>query len=125
MTIAEHSRYRRPIGVTVIAVLMFVQAVLGLISGLVFVLGRHDASLLRQTDSTSSTVLGIGIALLAIAVATIFLAYLLGRGSNLVRWLVALVAGAQLAASVYGLVRFAASRHHVDGVGPGRRSRPV
>jgi len=113
------SSYRRPIGVTVIVALMFLQAVLGAVSGLVFVLGRHNASLLRQTDASSSTVLGIGIALLAIAAITLLLAYLLARGSNLVRWLLAVAAAAQLGASAYELIRFAAGRHSVGGVRPG------
>lgn len=110
------TQYRRPIGVTVIAVLMCLQAVVGVMSGLVLVLGRHDPQLLRETKWTSGNVLGAGIAVLALAVLTMLLAYLLARGSNAVRWLVALVAVLQLAASGYALARAAVDHHRVGGI---------
>ena len=42
-----------------------------------------------------------------IAAITALLAYLLGRGSNAVCWLVGIVAGLEVAGSVYALARFA------------------
>ena len=47
------------------------------------------------------------IVTIVIAAITALLAYLLGRGSNAVRWLVGIVAGLEIAGSVYALARFA------------------
>jgi hypothetical protein len=100
----EHDR---PVGVTILIVLMWIQAILGIVSGVVFLLLRHNATLLHQTKWGTSTVTAAAIVTLAVAAITALLAYLLGRGSNAVRWLVGIVTALEVAGSVYALARFA------------------
>jgi hypothetical protein len=41
--------HHRPVGVTILIVLMWIQAILGMVSGVVFLLLRHNATLRHQT----------------------------------------------------------------------------
>ena len=94
----------RPGGVTILIVLMWIQAILGMASGVVFLLLRHNATLLHQTEWGTNTLTAAAIVTFVIAAITALLAYLLGRGSNAVRWLVGIVSALEIAGS---LARFA------------------
>jgi uncharacterized membrane protein len=95
------------VGVTIMIVLMWIQAILGMVSGVVFLLLRHNATLRHQTKWGTNTFTAVAIVAIVIAALTALLAYLLGRGSNAVRWLVGIVSALEVAGSVYALARFA------------------
>ena len=100
-------QHHRPVGVTIMIVLMWIQAILGMVSGVVFLLLRHNATLRHQTKWGTNTLTAVAIVAIVIAAITALLAYLLGRGSNAVRWLVGIVSALEVAGSVYALARFA------------------
>ena len=100
-------QHHRPVGVTIMIVLMWIQAILGMVSGVIFLLLRHNATLRHQTKWGNNTLTAVAIVAIVIAAITALLAYLLGRGSNAVRWLVGIVSALEVAGSVYALARFA------------------
>jgi uncharacterized membrane protein len=94
------------VGVTILIVLMWIQAILGMVSGVVFLLLRHNATRRHQMKWGTNTLTAVAIVVIVIAAITALLAYLLGRGSNAVRWLVGIVSALEVG-SVYALARFA------------------
>ena len=106
MAQCTYEHHRRG-GVAILIVIMWIQAILGIVSGVLFLLLRHNATLLHQTKWGANTLTAAAIVTIVIAALTALLAYLLGRGSNAVRWLVGIVAGLEVAGSVYALARFA------------------
>ena len=79
------SRPHRPVGITVIVVLMWIQGIFGLIAGLVAFFERNDVELRDYWDASSGTITAWAIIAILVGLATIFLAVSLGRGSNVVR----------------------------------------
>lgn len=94
----------RPIGVTVLVVLLWVEALLSLAAGLFLIFEHNDTSLLVHVDASSDTLLAIGIAAIVIGLITAMVASALGNASNFARWLVGFIALLHLAGSVYSFV---------------------
>jgi lysylphosphatidylglycerol synthetase-like protein (DUF2156 family) len=88
---SERSVARRPVAVTVIAVLVVISGILGVIGGLILVLAQDNADVLRETGESSNFLLTAGI--VGIIVGLIYLAVARGllRGSNGARGVVAVV----------------------------------
>lgn len=98
-------RPRRPGGVTLLIVLLWVQALLGIAGGVILILVHHNRSVIHNTHQTASALLAIGIVVLVIGLVTALIASALGRGSNFARWIVAIVSFLQLAGAIFTAIR--------------------
>ena len=56
MESSRATRRRRPVGITVIVVLMWIQGIFGLIAGLVAFFERNDVELRDYWDASSGTI---------------------------------------------------------------------
>jgi hypothetical protein len=110
---------RRPLGVTVIAVLMSLEGLLGLAAGLLLILGHGDGGLLHDSGLPSHVLLIAGRLVLVVGIVWLALAYLLSQGSNAVRWLLGVITGLQFVASLLGLLA-AVGAPHAAGASPTR-----
>lgn len=91
----------RPVGVTVIQVLLVVGAVLDLLGGLAYVLNRHDLPTQLQTDMTSTELAGAGFVLLLAAGFWFWVAYDLGRGKAAAQWILTVIATLHILAALW------------------------
>jgi holin-like protein len=107
MESSRASRRHRPVGITVIVVLMWIQGIFGIIAGLVAFFERNDVELRGYWDASSGTITAWGIIAILVGLATIFLAVSLGRGSNVVRIFVGVIAAFNFGVGVWGLFAFA------------------
>ncbi len=98
-------RPRRPGGVTLLIVLLWLQALIGIAGGVVLIVVRHAASVQHNTHRSASTLVAVGIVILALGVITALIASSLGRGSNLARWIVVIVSLLQLVGAILTLIR--------------------
>ncbi len=96
---------RRPFGVSVLVVLVWLQALLEIAGGVLLLLFRDDKEVLANTDFSTDALLTIAIVLLIAGVITALVASALGNGSNFARWLVAILSLFNLAG---GIVQVAA-----------------
>jgi holin-like protein len=98
---------RRPIGITVIVVLMWIQGIFGVLAGLIIFFERNDAALATHWEASSGTFGAYGIIAILVGLATIVLAVSLGRGSNVVRIFIGIIAAFNLGVGIWGLFAFA------------------
>jgi len=104
----------RPVGVTILVVLLWIQAVLQVIGGAVLIFARNDVDILNQTSLSSGEMLAVGIGGIIIGVITGLVASGLGRGSNLARWIVAFFACLNL---IYGIIEVFSISGHLIATG--------
>jgi hypothetical protein len=97
-------QYHRPVGVTIVVVLMWISAVLSIIGGIVLIAERHTRSVLDQTDWTPNGILGAGVGFIIFGAITALLAMALGAGSNFVRWLIGIIALIHVAGGIWALI---------------------
>ena len=95
---------KRPIYVTITAVLSFLVGALQVGMGLFVVSKRHDAKFLADADASSSKLLVLGVALAVIGLITLLMAIGLMRGSRLARGIVGFGLFMQGVAGVYTLI---------------------
>lgn len=100
----QEDSHHRPIGVTIMVVLLWVQAIVLLLAGLALTLEHNDVDLLRHADASSGTILAAGIFMMVFGVINAVVAASLGRGSRVARLLVAVVSALSLASALYSLV---------------------
>ena len=100
------ARAQRPVGVTILIVLLWIQALVSIAGGVALILLHKNHSLVHDAHASSSTLLAYGIGVLIVGVVTALIASALGRGSDFARWVVGLISILQLAGSVYGVVHF-------------------
>jgi uncharacterized membrane protein YjdF len=93
--------HQRPIGVTVIVVLLWIEAIVGIVGGIYLMIAHNQADLINELDRSGDTILAYGIAALVIGLVTALVASALGRGSNFARWLVAIITLLNLISAVY------------------------
>jgi hypothetical protein len=98
------SRSRRPVGVTVLVVLGLVQGVLLLAVGGLLIAFREEPELAAAMEVPGEGVLVGGVVLIVVGLVRLALAIALGRGSEVVRSLLAAVAMVQTSTAVYSLV---------------------
>jgi hypothetical protein len=91
---------RRPFGVSLLAFLLWVQAIIALAGGIALIILHNHASVIRETHRSPHTLLIDGIAATIVGAITALVARGIGRGSNFVRWLVGLIALLHLAAAI-------------------------
>lgn len=104
----------RPVGVVILMVILWIQAVIQMIGGIVLILARNDADVLAQTDLSSGGMLAAGVVAILIGAITAIIASAIGRGSNFARWIVAIIATINL---VYGIVLVFSITGHVISTG--------
>lgn len=99
----------RPVGVTVVAVLMIISGIIGVLAGIVSLVGAGSVGSVGSVevdgvalDSTAITV--VGVLGLVFGVLNILFAIGILRGSNVVRIIVSILQVLSLASSVYTLV---------------------
>jgi hypothetical protein len=90
--------------VTIVAVIVFIQGLIGLIAGIGLVIERNNETLLAHVDVTSSTVAAHGWAAIVAGVVALLAGWGLFGGANWARLLVGIVEVAQAAGGVYMLV---------------------
>jgi hypothetical protein len=96
----------RPVGVTILVVLLWVQAILAIAVGLVLLAEHSDPDLVDHLARSSDTLLGYAIFAIAAGVVTAIVAWALGNASNFARWLIAFIAILHIAGDVYSLIAF-------------------
>ena len=98
-----------PLGISIITIIMYIQAIFGIAAGIFLILDRdalaHDISGIDET-----MLLYYGIATIALAVVIGLLAMGLRSGSNGVRLVIAVVSVLYLAVGVWGLIAFPGAR---------------
>ena len=97
---------RRPAGITLIVILGYLNGIVTMLVGLFAILDRDDADLVRESHLSSDQLLWWGLVAIAFGVITVLLVSALGRGSEIVRILVAILAVMNAALGVYALVAF-------------------
>lgn len=108
------ARAQRPVGVVILMVILWIQAVIQMIGGIVLILARNDADVLAQTDLSSGGMLAAGVVAILIGAITAIIANAIGRGSNFARWIVAIIATINL---VSGIVLVFSITGHVISTG--------
>jgi hypothetical protein len=97
---------QRPLGVTIVVVLMWIQAFFSVVFGVVFLLARNERELIAQVDWSSGTIVAAGIVMIVVGVITALLAMALANGSNLVRLFVGFLTLLHFAGALYRLFAF-------------------
>lgn len=101
---------KRPFLVTIISIVMIVVGLFQAVIGITVLANRNDATFLADADVTTSQATTLGTALLIIGTLSVLLAFGLLRGSRIARAVIGLVEVAQIAAGIYALVEFDATR---------------
>lgn len=94
---------RRPFGVSVLVVLVWLQALLQIGGGVLLIFVRNDGDVLSETSLTSDELLAVAIGLIIVGLITALVASALGHGSNFARWLVAILTLLNLGGGIYQL----------------------
>lgn len=96
----------RPVGVTVVGVLMIIGGIIGVLAGIISLVGAGSVSSVGVDGValSSTTVTVIGVLGLVFGVLNILFAIGILRGSNVVRIIVSILQVLSLASSVYTLV---------------------
>jgi hypothetical protein len=102
---------RRPVGVSIVAVLLAVQSIIAVLFGIGLIVERNNSSLLEHIDRSSDTILTYGIFAVVWAVVGLAVAWGLWTGKNPARILAGIVEVAQVAGGVYML--FGWSGHYL------------
>lgn len=93
----------RPGGVTLVIVLMWINAIIEIIAGILTVLASGDVEHLAQYDQAQAVVLTIGIIAIVFGLITIALALGLARGGSAARVIVTVVVVLQILADTWEL----------------------
>lgn len=83
----------RPVGVTVLVVLLWIQAIFGILVGLFLILEQNDAAIIEHTGESSGALGAIGWGAVVVGLITALAAAALGAGNNFMRWVAAFVTG--------------------------------
>jgi hypothetical protein len=91
----------RPVGVTTVAVIAFVQSSFGILGGLALIIERNDRELIAHVRQSSGRITTYGVAAIIWGVVTFFAALGLWNGANWARILVGIVEVTNVAAGLY------------------------
>jgi uncharacterized membrane protein (DUF2068 family) len=91
----------RPVGVTILVVLLWIQAIFGILGGLFLIIEHNDAALLDHVDESAGTINAIGWAALIVGLLTAVVAWAIGSGSNFARWFAGIIAALNLAGGIW------------------------
>jgi hypothetical protein len=96
---------RRPEGVTLNAVQIWLSGLLNLIGGIILVVTRDNVDVERQLQTNSDTLLALGIVSIVIGLIILSVAGGIRRGSGFARALVSLLLVLEIASAVYVIVK--------------------
>jgi hypothetical protein len=91
----------RPVGVTTVAVIAFVQSSFGILGGLALIIERNDRELIAHVGQSSGRITTYGVAAIIWGVVTFFAALELWNGVNWARILVGILEVTNVAAGLY------------------------
>lgn len=100
---------RIPLGISVITIIMYIQAIFGIAAG-IFVIIDKNALAHELSDINESMLLAYGIAMIVFAIITGLLAMGLRSASDGVRLFIAVISVLHLAVGVWGLIAFPGAR---------------
>lgn len=100
---ATASARSRPGGVTLVIILMWINAILEIIAGVLTMIASGDLQYRVEYDQTQTVLLWIGIVAIAFGVITIVLAMGLASGSNAARVVVTILIVLQILADAWEL----------------------
>ena len=98
---------RRPVLLTVLAILVGIQACFAILAGFALFIERNDASLARHLDHSSGNLGLVGIVVLVIGVIELFVAMGLWRGNDFARMLATIVVSLQFITGLYTFIFYA------------------
>jgi hypothetical protein len=93
----------RPVGVTVVAVIAFIQGIIGILMGIGLIVERNNDSLIEQIGQSSGQVQTYGWLALIWGVLAVLVGWGLWNGGDWARILVAILEVLQIAGGVYML----------------------
>lgn len=99
----QAARRARPGGVTLVIVLMWINAVLEILVGVLTMIASGDLELRLETGQSQSVLLWVGIVGVVLGLITVALAMGLARGSNGARAIVTILVVLQILADVWEL----------------------
>jgi hypothetical protein len=91
----------RPVGVTTVAVIAFVQSSFGILGGLALIIERNDRELIAHVGQSSARITTYGVAAIIWGVVTFFASLGLWNGANWARILVGILEVTNVAAGLY------------------------
>ena len=94
----------RPIGVLLVELLLYVQAILNLIAGVLYAIERNDFQVQVQTGMTSRELSLAGFVLILAGFFFAWVARDLGRGVESARWIITVVVSVELFAAMWILL---------------------
>lgn len=100
MTEAQ-ARMVRPFGVSLVAVLVWVQSTFMILSGLGFLLDKSDADLGSYLDAGETSLQTMGIGLVVVGAVAALVGLGLWVGNDLAKWVVAVIAASNVAGGLY------------------------
>ncbi len=100
------ARPPRPTGVTIITVVLYVKAFIGIASGILMIFQRDVSSFQSSTGMDSTELVAAGVWTILFGVITAILAGALGRGSMLMRFLIGIVMVIWLGSAVYAIFAY-------------------
>jgi hypothetical protein len=98
-----HPHVRRPGGITLLMVLGVIQGIAAIGAGIFLVADKDDADLIDKTKLSENQLVGTGIGMIVAGAVLGLLALSLGRGSNIVRWMFAILTVANVAYGAWGV----------------------
>jgi hypothetical protein len=108
---------KRPFVVGLMGIIMYLQALLMVVFGALFVATRNNDEVLGSADISSSTALVLGVVLVVMGVLIFLVARGLRHGSRAARNLIAFVELLGIAGAVYAIVTHAAGASFASGAG--------
>jgi hypothetical protein len=97
---------RRPFGVSLITILLYIGGVLDITGGIILLIHGGDDNILSAADVTSGTARAWGVTGIILGVIVIVVGALLSRGSNFARYLIAIIAAFRLFMLIWALIAF-------------------
>ena len=91
----------RPIGVAVVAIIAFIQAIFAVLGGLALIVERNNNELLTHVDNSSNTVTTYGVLAIIWGVVAFFVAWGLWHGANWARIVIGILEVLHIAGGVY------------------------
>lgn len=97
---------RRPVLISVVAILAVVQGVFSVLAGIALIIDRNDADLRAHVGVSSGNLTALGIFLLIVGAIEFLVALGLWRGNQAARVIVAIVTALQGAGGIYELLAY-------------------
>ena len=95
--------HSRPVGVTILVVLLWIEALFALVGGVFLMIENDDPDLIRHVGESSDTIFGYGLGLTILGVITAMVAAGLGRGGGFARGFAGVITFIHLCGGVYSL----------------------